>query len=95
MEGLFTGGRSHNNQSRNPSHNKTNVSPIFAPHGKIYFAPFSARRVLSIDPQAQTTEMVGPELDGENKFSPGGLLAPNGMIYFAPFSAHRVLSIVP
>ena len=68
---------------------------VLAANGKIYFAPADARQVLSIDPDTQTVEMLGPEIQGNFKYLAGGVLAANGKIYFAPAGAHQVLSIDP
>merc|ERR1711879_783201 len=71
---------------------------VLAPNGKIYFAPAAASQVLSVDPETQTAELIGPEMRmraGTSKYSGGGVLAPNGKIYFAPSDADKVLSVDP
>ena len=40
-------------------------------------------------------EMIGPELEGSDKFQAGGILASNGCIYYAPYDARRVLCVNP
>ena len=65
-----------------------------APNGKVYLAPLHAPQVLCIDPETHTTEMLGPELEGEYKYRAGSVLATNG-IYFAPFHIPQVLCIDP
>ena len=39
----------------------------FGPTKPCLFAPCDAPNVLSIDPERQTVELLGPELDGGNK----------------------------
>ena len=50
---------------------------------------------MSIDPETQTVEMLGPEMQDEYKYLAGGMLATNGKVYFAPLNAGQVLSIDP
>ena len=69
------------------------ASGVLAPNGCIYFAPRCTGQVLCVITAAQTAEMIGPELEGEDKFEASGVLAPNGCIYFAPCDAGQVLSV--
>ena len=68
---------------------------MLAANGKIYCAPACAGRVLCVDPEAHAVEMLGPELEGGDKYSAGGVLAANDKIYCAPSCAGRVLCIDP
>ncbi len=45
---------------------------IAASNGKLYAAPYSASRVLEIDPERGTTRLVGDEV-------PGGLIASDAL----------------
>ena len=48
-----------------------------------------------MNPEAQTAEMIGPELVGGRKFLASGVLAPNSYFYFAPFCDSQVLCVKP
>merc|ERR1719387_802355 len=68
---------------------------VLAANGCMYFAPYNARQVLCVSPEAGTAEMMGPELEGDDKFLAGGVLAANGCVYFAPCDARQVLCVNP
>merc|ERR1712066_726171 len=75
---------------------------VLAGNGKIYAAPYNANKVLMIDPEAGTTQLIGEVLDKDNH--PGSLgswlfttsvVAGNGKIYAPPCTAHKALIIDP
>ena len=59
----------------------------------IYFAPCDAPQVLCIDPETHTSEMLGPELDGDDRHCVDGVLAATGKIYVAPCDTPQVICI--
>ena len=76
--------------------NKYSGRGVLASNGKIYFAPWHARQVLSIDAETQTVQMLAPDMQHPgDKYFAGGVLATNGKIYVAPSSERQVLSIDP
>ena len=64
-----------------------------ASNGKIYFAPYKANQVFSIDPETGVVATVGPELEGDGTYAAGGVMASNGEVYFVPYKVSQVLSI--
>jgi len=69
---------------------------IVAPNGKIYCAPYYARKVLVIDPATETTYQLSQDLGSDAFKYYTSVLAPNGMIYAPPGSSStQVLKIDP
>jgi hypothetical protein len=67
---------------------------VLAQNGKIYCIPhFSAKNVVVIDPETNTTETIIMGLTDRNVKYGGGVLAPNGKIYGIPINVDNVLMI--
>ena len=73
---------------------------ILAPNGCIYFIPYTADRVMRLDPETGTAELIGDTLTAtnagyaSNKYW-GGVLGPDGIIYCIPYYAKYVMKIDP
>ena len=67
---------------------------ILAPNGKIYCIPYSATRVLEIDPVTKQETLIGNTYTIVNKFK-HAVLASDGKIYCSPFSNSNVIRIDP
>ena len=57
---------------------------VLAPNGNIYFAPFGLTKILELNPNTLSTQLVGNDVFDSNSVCVGGVLAPNGNIYFCP-----------
>ena len=67
-----------------------------APNGKLYCSPFSASKVLRIDPATDTTELIGDVLEPSGNIRWSGIAAAaDGKLYCSPNSASRVQRIDP
>ena len=67
-----------------------------APNGKLYSSPFTASKVLRIDPATNTTELIGDVLEPSGNMRWSGIaLASDGKLYCSPNNASRVLRIDP
>ena len=67
-----------------------------APNGKLYSSPFTASKVLRIDPATDTTELIGDVLEPSGNMRWSGIaLASDGKLYCSPHNASRVLRIDP
>ena len=53
-------------------------------NGKIYATPFYADQYIELDPETETTALVGTPLVGNQKFI-GTIAHPNGKIYSSAF----------
>ena len=67
-----------------------------APNGKLYCSPFTASKVLRIDPATNTTELIGDVLEPSGNIRWSGIAAAaDGKLYCSPNNASRVLRIDP
>ena len=67
-----------------------------APNGKLYCSPFTASKVLRINPATDTTELIGDVLEPSGNIRWSGIaLASDGKLYCSPNNASRVLRIDP
>ena len=67
-----------------------------APNGKLYCAPFTASKVLRIDPATDATELIGDVLESSGNIRWSGIAAEaDGNLYCSPHNASRVLRIEP
>lgn len=73
---------------------------VLAPNGCIYFIPYTANRVMKLDPETGTAELIGDTVNAANagyatmKYW-GGVLGPDGIIYCIPYYAKYVMKIDP
>eukprot|EP00746_Dinoflagellata_sp_MGD_P148754 gnl/MRDRNA2_/MRDRNA2_80918_c0_seq1.p1 gnl/MRDRNA2_/MRDRNA2_80918_c0~~gnl/MRDRNA2_/MRDRNA2_80918_c0_seq1.p1 ORF type:complete len:650 (-),score=119.96 gnl/MRDRNA2_/MRDRNA2_80918_c0_seq1:302-2167(-) len=63
--------------------------------GAIYCPPSDASKVLKIDPEAGTAELIGPDLGKKGAQWAGGAMGKDGAIYCPPANASKVLKIDP
>ena len=85
------------NLSKTPGWHSHKWSGIaLAPNGKLYSSPFTASKVLRIDPATDTTELIGDVLEPSGNIRWSGIaLASDGKLYCSPNNASRVLRIDP
>ena len=85
------------NLSKTPGWHSHKWSGIaLAPNGKLYCSPFSASKVLRIDPATDTTELIGDVLEPSGNIRWSGIAAAaDGKLYCSPNNASRVLRIDP
>lgn len=71
------------------------ASGILGPSGRFIFGvPFNAPRVLCIDTEMLTVQLIGESYSGINKWSGGGI-GGDGCLYCIPCNHKRVLRIDP
>lgn len=63
--------------------------------GNIYFAPYNATQVLSVNPVTNVTSTVGAALAVLTNKYIGIVLHPNGKLYCPPFNASQAIEIDP
>jgi hypothetical protein len=68
---------------------------VLAPNGKIYCMPDRARRILVIDPVAESMQYLDEDLGEGTAKAFGGVLAPNGKIYSGLAGVNRIMVIDP
>ena len=65
-----------------------------APNGWLYAIPANAKQVLKFNPTTEEAHLIGPSLEGGQKFY-GGILGSDNRIYGVPHNASSALVIDP